>query len=280
MSVHVFSLKGERDENEDAYNIALKLNNPDNLCARVNLFGIYDGHGGDFVSNYLCKNIKKQFVNLKSGVEYPLSTEFVNKTYEDFDKELSNKHKMESEECGSTCLLVCHFKKNMKDYINILNTGDSRCVICRNNIAMPLTKDHKPSQPDEENRIKKLGGKIRTDKKSKISRIDDLSVSRSFGDHISSKYVTYKPDIYKYKLSRGDKFLVIACDGLWDVCSNDEVINFVIRHCYDENMNRINKKVNIARELANYAVNEMHSSDNVTIIVYFLDMDKKSQRMI
>jgi serine/threonine protein phosphatase PrpC len=62
--------------------------------------------------------------------------------------------------------------------------------------------------------------------------------------------------------------MILACDGLWDVLDNQEAVNYVITQCYDLEMNRINKKINIARMLAELAL-QKGSSDNITVIVIF-----------
>ena len=40
------------------------------------------------------------------------------------------------------------------------NVGDSRCVLCRNGIALEMSMDHKPEDEHELNRIHKAGGKV------------------------------------------------------------------------------------------------------------------------
>lgn len=267
MSAYLVSLKGERSSNEDNHNVILELENANNKTANVNYYGVYDGHGGKFVSKFLSENLYHFFVDRK--VTYPLEKLYVNKVFDKIQNILFDKYEAESMECGSTCLIVCHFKENNKDYLNIMNTGDSRCVLCRNNMGIPLTKDHKPNWPDEKCRINKLGGIIRKD--GNTFRINDLSVSRAFGDKESKKFITHRPELYKYKIKGNiDKFMIIACDGLWDVINCQDAVNFVLDNCYDVNMNRINKNVNIARKLAEYAI-EMESGDNVTCIVVFFD---------
>jgi serine/threonine protein phosphatase PrpC len=62
--------------------------------------------------------------------------------------------------------------------------------------------------------------------------------------------------------------MVLACDGLWDVLQNQDVVNFVLSNSYDEKNNRINKNTNIARKLAEYAIMR-GSGDNITCIVVF-----------
>ena len=264
MSVHFVSLRGDRTSNEDNHNIILGLNDDSNTLAKVNFYGIYDGHGGKYVSNFLSHNLYHFFVD--KNVKYPLELSYVNKIYDELQNVLFTKHEKDATDCGSTCLTVCHFKVDNNSYLNVLNTGDSRCILCRNNIAQVLTRDHKPDWPDEYFRISKLGGNIIKD--GNTYRINDLSVSRAFGDKESSKFVTHRPDMYKYKITNKDKFMVIACDGLWDVVSPQEVVNFVIKNCYDCGMNRINHKINIARKLAEFGI-ERESGDNITCIVVF-----------
>lgn len=264
MSAHFASLKGDRNSNEDNHNIILGLSNNNDSISKVNYYGVYDGHGGKFVSDFLSKNLHHFFVD--KNVIYPLDKTYIYNVYDKLQNTLYTKYEKQSMECGSTCLVVCHFKNHGKDYLNIMNTGDSRCVLCRNNIGIPLTKDHKPNWPDEKCRISKLGGHIRKD--GNTYRINDLSVSRAFGDKESRKYITHRPELYRYKLTGRDRFMIIACDGLWDVVSSQEAVNFVIENCYDVEMNRINHKVNIARLLAKYAI-DLECGDNVTCMVVF-----------
>ena len=265
MSVYFVSLKGERNRNEDKHTIYLGMNK-DN-CPNVNLYAVYDGHGGKFVSRFLSDNLPKFFTHSK--VKYPLTKAYVNQVYDKLQNILFTKYEKDATSCGSTCVTVIHFIDGGKNYLNILNTGDSRCVICRNNLAIPLTIDHKPNWPNEKRRINQAGGEIYHD--GHDWRVNDLSVSRAFGDKESKKYVTHRSDLYKYRLTNKDRFIILACDGLWDVMSNQDAVNFVLDNCYDIQMNsRINHNVNIARRLAEYAIN-LDTTDNVTVIVVFFD---------
>lgn len=270
MSAHFVSLKGERSSNEDNHNIILGLHSEDPNVAKINYYAVYDGHGGKFVSNFLSKNLPPFFTSAQ--VTYPLDTTYVNNVYDTVQNTLFTKYENQATECGSTCLVVCHYKdRNNKQWLNVINTGDSRCVMCRDNIGVPLTKDHKPDWPDETKRIKQLGGSIRLD--GSTYRIGDLSVSRAFGDKDSCKYVTHRPDIYKYRITPKDKFIIIACDGLWDVVSPQEAVNVILSDCYDINMKRnTNSNVNMARKLGEMAIAK-DCGDNVTIIVVFFDID-------
>ena len=226
---------------------------------------VYDGHGGKLVSDFLSKNLPNYF--LDKNINYPLKKEYVNKVYDHIQSSLRNNYKNYSYSSGSTCLVAINFKKGDEKYLNVINTGDSRCVLCRNNMAIALSKDHKPHWPEELIRINQLGGKIHFD--GDDWRIKDLSVSRAFGDIDASPYVSHKPELFRYKIDKSDKFIILACDGLWDVLSN-QAINFVLQNSYDNTLKkRNNKKTNVSKLLAEYAIKK-GSTDNVTVIVAFL----------
>jgi serine/threonine protein phosphatase PrpC len=281
-AVHYVSKKGLRKSNEDSHSIYTCLDKGADE-PNINLYAVYDGHGGKYVSNYLSKNLPGCFVHPK--VSYPLRKNYVNGIYDAIEKELYRKHTDHVTECGSTCLVVCHYRVNGKEYIDVMNTGDSRLVACNKSfISTQITLDHKPSTPLEKRRLQRLGARI--DKELWCDRgtwrINDLSVSRAFGDKASEKYVVCKPDLYTHQITNNLEFIIIGCDGLWDVVSNQEAVDMVIDNCYDCDMKRIenpketvkssdNSDLNIADMLANYAIKEKGSDDNVTIIVVFFN---------
>lgn len=271
MEVYSASLKGNRAQNEDNHKIVLNSDGREPNKAHINYFAVYDGHGGKFVSNFLKKNLHEFFIDTR--VKFPLRESYINKIYKHLQDLLRTKFLNNVSECGSTCLVAIQNKEkeenNTFDYMYVLNSGDSRCILCRDTKAHALTDDHKPSWPKEKTRIEKLGGTIRFD--GYDYRIKDLSVSRAFGDVNAEPYLTNMPEIYKYKLSSKDRFMVLACDGLWDVMENTDVVNFILKECYDNTLeNRINKKMNIATKLAEHAIS-IGSNDNITAIVVFFD---------
>ena len=89
----------------------------------------------------------------------------------------------------------------------------------------------------------------------------------------ASPYVTHKPEIFKYKLNKNDKFLILGCDGLWDVINSQDAVNFVLDKLNDLDniitMSGYSKK-NIAHELGKYAIKK-GSTDNVSIIIIFFN---------
>jgi serine/threonine protein phosphatase PrpC len=267
MNIHVVSLKGKRDQNEDKHNIILNIDGKDNSIRDVNFFGLYDGHGGKFVSKFLSEKLPNFFLSKKQA-QYPLQKKYITDVYKFIQKKFREKYLKETRFCGATCLVVINYKKDGNDYLNVLNTGDCRAVICEDNLAKALTKDHKPNWPEEKSRIEALGGKLVFD--GVDWRIKDLSVSRAFGDLEAEPYVTNEPEIVKHKVEKNNKFLIMACDGLWDVMSSQDAVNFVLSECYDKTTKvRINKNTNISSKLARHAIAKLGSTDNVSVVVVF-----------
>jgi len=268
MNIHSVSIKGVRNQIEDRHTIVYNMDNQDTTKAPIKFFGVYDGHGGKFVSSFLAESLPTLFVDKR--ISYPVSKDYINQVFKYLQNKILKKNYYDKAvHCGSTCLVGIHYKKQDQDYLIVMNTGDTRSILCRDNFAIPLSKDHKPAWPEERHRIEQLGGQIYFD--GDDWRIKDLSVSRAFGDFDAEPYLTNMPDIFRYKLDKNDKFIVFACDGLWDVIQNQDVVNFILNECYDKNLcTRINKNVNISKKLAEYALLK-GSTDNLTVLIYFLD---------
>ena len=272
MITHSISLIGKRDKNEDQHDIIININNEYENMNKINFFAIYDGHGGKDVSKYLKENLSNYFtdkINQFNITDHINFKKYIEKIFDHIQSKLELKLKNISYTIGSTALIIIMFKHNNDIYSYIANIGDCRSILCDGkNIPRQLTKDHKPNQPNEKNRIKKIGGKIYFD--GYDWRIGDLSVSRSFGDIDSTPFVTHKPDIFKYKIKKNDKFIIIACDGLWDVMNNKNVIKFILDKMKNIKITEMsgNSNNNIAYLLASHAINK-GSTDNISIIIIF-----------
>lgn len=113
------------------------------------------------------------------------------------------------------------------------NIGDSRAVASFAGQVDPLSIDHKPTCPDEMNRIVSAGGWVQ------FNRVNgNLALSRAFGDFVfkrndklpaTEQIVVAYPDVQTRLLSDDLEFIVLACDGVWDVMTNVEVVEFVRR---------------------------------------------------
>lgn len=266
MKVYTWSLQGKRPTQEDQHVAELNLNGENSGYNSVNLIGVFDGHGGKKVSHFLKNNLPTFFLTKLDKNIYNKTETFVkytNKVYEHIQSNLKEKHPRAVEYCGSTaCIGIHSLDKNNKNILWIVNVGDSRGVLCnKNGEAIQLSVDHKPNLVTEKKRIEGLGGKITFD--GSDWRVKSLSLSRAFGDLDCCPYVTHMPNIYKYKLDSKDKFVIIACDGLWDALSNKVAVEFI------RDLQFTNFTGNYAKELAKYALDK-GSYDNITVIVYFL----------
>lgn len=133
------------------------------------------------------------------------------------------------------CTAVCALIRN--DELIVANAGDSRCVLSRGGKAVALTEDHKPMNEEEFSRITKAGGFVAD------GRVNgSLNLSRALGDleykQVKSlppeeQMVTANPEIRSIQLESDDEFLILACDGIWDVLSNQEAVDFVRERLLD-----------------------------------------------
>jgi protein phosphatase 2C family protein 2/3 len=259
MTYHNISLLGKRDKNEDEMDII--INND------MKFYGIYDGHGGNEISKYLKENLSKFFIDNNNYVGYKfLDKNHIYNIYDCIQNKLIE-FVLASKKAGSTALIAIIFDKKLK----IINLGDCRAVLCNyNNIGIPLSKDHKPTSYEEFKRITNMGGNIIQNDNDE-PRINGMAVSRSFGDLDAKPYISHRPDIYEYKINK-DKFIILGCDGVWDVLSNQEAVDFVLNKLDDIEINQnytTRCKNNIAYLLGKYAI-ERGSQDNISIIIIFL----------
>ncbi|KAL4452740.1 hypothetical protein ABPG75_008402 [Micractinium tetrahymenae] len=123
----------------------------------------------------------------------------------------------------------------VKDHLYVANAGDSRAVLCRGGKAVAMSEDHKPAAPDERARIMAAGGFL--SEIGGITRVNgNLNLSRAIGDlrykmnselEPKDQIITAEPDVAVQRLVPEDRFLVLACDGIWDVMNNQQVVDFV-----------------------------------------------------
>lgn len=120
------------------------------------------------------------------------------------------------------------------------------------------TQDHKASDEAERKRIEDAGGFVL---RGRV--LGMLAVARSFGDHTLKPFVPAKPDVQAEKLGPDDEFVILACDGLWDVVTDLEAVNLV--HQW---MREGKDKQSVAEALLEEA-KEHGSTDNITVLVVF-----------
>lgn len=283
--IQSYSTTGVRPQNEDAMEIINNLDHANKSLFPILYASIFDGHGGGDISKTLIDenkiNISKYFCHVKSPIasKIPQIKTFNNKIviplFARIQEKLKNYY-IKSNNMGSTALISIIYSRGdtNKYYLKIINLGDSRAILCNNyNISQQLTLDHKPHLYCEKKRIIDMGGSLEESEGDDI-RINGMSVSRSFGD-LDNKYISQVPDIFDYSVSN-EKFIIMGCDGVWDVLGNQEAVDFVLER-YDEIIKnkkyppnlKAKSEFNIAQKLAEYAVNK-GSGDNISLTILFL----------
>lgn len=124
--------------------------------------------------------------------------------------------------------------------VKATNSGDSRVLVWQQaSSEVHGTKDHKPNDPEEKARIEAAGGEVR-EMNAGTDRVQyrvngNLNLCRALGDYEYKKseelpqeqqMITSCPDVYTWVCTPGD-IVVLACDGIFDVLSNEETIQFV-----------------------------------------------------
>lgn len=209
-------------------------------------FGLYDGHGGratvDFVVKALHMNLEQQ---LRRNPTEALAQAF-RQAYLATDGQLRRQNILRSGTTSVTCVIrtddsipspsssssssaagdtSTNGNKPIKKTLFTANVGDSRAVLCRAGNAIRLTIDHKASLPEEAKRITDAGGFIGRNKR--VNGV--LAISRALGDHLlkENDIVSAEPYVHSTELQSDDSYIILACDGVWDVMTDQEAVEFV-----------------------------------------------------
>ena len=272
------------NNNKDKYDI-----NNKNCC---HFFAIYDGHGGKGCATFLKENLHKfitefSFLGVKIGIDMAEEKFLTKKAVNELGKIIDP-----SGSCG--IMLMIQGKKCI-----IANIGDSRLIIFKNKEVSFTTTDHKPDSIIEKARIELSGGKlykIQTlipiyQNGSKVNapwRVNpgQLSVSRTFGD-IQAKdekfggnktAIIALPDITEIELNNNYNFIVMACDGIFDVLKNEELLECIKIVIKEKNITNF-KDVNMHQlcgDFANVIIKSAlakDSFDNVSCIVIAINLE-------
>ena len=249
LCMHEFSKTGyagedEKKVNQDNYFVFRNfMNNVDYI-----FMAVCDGHGavGQEISNFLKENLPIDLNHALRNKNKNILIEDISDVITDiFIKEntkLISNEMINSMLSGSTCVSVIYTPIKLIT----ANVGDSRIILGKYNkennkwIGVDLTRDHKPSLPDEEKRIISKGGRIEPMKDEDNSFIGPprvwlkdkdypgLAMSRSFGDRVAhSVGVSEIPEIKEYIFSEEDKFFVVASDGLFEFISSQNIVEII-----------------------------------------------------
>lgn len=229
------SMQGWRASMEDAHTHLL----PTRKDKRIGFFGVFDGHGGDQAAIFAAKFVltfienSDSFEKMKAGGKSLDPQKLARAMMEGFidcDEDLKEIPSFKNGYDFSGSTGTCAFLT--PDHIIIGNTGDSRTVLCQSDQVAFATQDHKPGDDRERTRVQQAGGTIQDDRVN-----GDLASARSFGDFRykmdpklppSRQQITVLPDVTILDRSESDQFLILACDGIWDVMTNLEATRYVL----------------------------------------------------
>lgn len=237
------SMQGWRVEMEDAHTAVLGL--PDPRMKDWSFFAVYDGHAGSRVANYCSKHLLEHIINASIGQQgaspgsesTPVETPSVEAIkagirtgFLKIDEHMRSFSDLRNgmDRSGSTAVGILI----SADHFFFINCGDSRAVLYRNSNVCFSTLDHKPGNPREKERIQNAGGTVM------IQRVNgSLAVSRALGDYDyknvdgkgpTEQLVSPEPEVFEMmRAPELDQFVILACDGIWDVMSNEDLCVFV-----------------------------------------------------
>lgn len=246
-------------------------------------YAVFDGHGGvtaaEFASRHLLDFTLAE-ASFPTHLSDALRASFL-RLDEEFYAEVAAGRAAAS---GSTALAALVWGSQLL----VANAGDSRAVLCRGGKAVTLSTDHKPATPAERARILDAGGAVCHE-----GRLNgELTVARSIGDfHLETLKVasptvsfsglaasgnsvtmpspsgssftgplTAEPEVVTHTLAVDDEFMLLGCDGLWDVLSSQMAVDFA-----RQRLRLHNDPAACSRDLVERAL-ELHTTDNVSVI--------------
>ncbi|KAF0975619.1 hypothetical protein FDP41_005613 [Naegleria fowleri] len=249
------SAQGKRPTMEDEHffvkNIEEALSQPPNFRFHA-MFGVFDGHCGPECAQHCKEDIVRAFVESFEACDI----EFKQKLFGGSDDSLFSAEEYYAGCTANVCVL-------RNDDLYVANLGDTRCVLAHKGFAIQLSEDHKPSNKDERMRIEKNGGIV------SFGRVNGaLAVSRAFGDFEfkkkGSNLVSVVPDVSHFTLTKDSDFIIIACDGLWDVMSSSEAVKNVYNY-----LQQFKDPRKACEKLVEKALKD-GSMDNITVILILL----------
>ena len=277
----------------------IKKNNQDNFFIYNNFInnqnflyiGVCDGHGmyGQDVSCYLVNNLPQNMNNnlLENNIKnlsienFEKLSKIIINTFLNTNNQLICDGRIDCQFSGSTCVTLFYTPSKLI----CSNVGDSRCILGKFDgkewKSKNLSRDHKPNEMDEFNRIIKNNGRIESYKDEngncigpervwlKEDDVPGLAMSRSFGDEVAHLVgVITEPEINEYFFLSEDKFIIVASDGLWEFISSDECVmmvkDFYLNNDIDGALTYLYK------EASKRWILEEEVIDDITILIAFL----------
>ncbi|KAF7830246.1 putative protein phosphatase 2C 22 isoform X1 [Senna tora] len=263
---------GFRSSMEDVYvcvdNFMLDYGHKNHTDGPSAFYGVFDGHGGKHAADFACYHLPKFIVedeSFPSDIERVVASAFL-QTDNAFAEACSLDAALASGTTALAALVVgrlgfCYFYHSW--LLVVANAGDCRAVLCRRGKAIEMSRDHKPICSKEKRRIEASGGYVYDGYLN-----GQLNVARALGDwHMEGMKVrdggplSAEPEFMTTKLTEEDEFLIIGCDGIWEVFRSQNAVDFARRRLQEHN-----DPDKCSKDLVDEAL-KRKSGDNLAVVV-------------
>ena len=240
--------------------------------------GVCDGHGqdGQIISNIVSNKLPNYITSL--------SNEEIISNFKKINSEIYSDSDINSNMSGTTVVSLII----TPDKLISINLGDSRLSLFKYDeknkkyFYKNLSREHKPFELDESERILSQGGRLQKCYNEKINKYygpqrvwlkneaqPGLAMTRSLGDKMAHNIgVIDEPEIKKFFFEGNEKFIIIASDGLWEFISGEECINLV-KNFYEEKKDVKEATLELTKEAFNKWKRKEIVIDDITVIVIF-----------
>ncbi|RHY28557.1 hypothetical protein DYB32_005882 [Aphanomyces invadans] len=263
LTIGVSCMQGWRESMEDAELVDTSLPG----LHKVALLSIFDGHGGDFIAkettdDYNAFDGKNPYTLVSALSEAFLRT----------DDALREAHlDGTADEVGATGLVVLVTER----HIISANVGACHAPPDKSGqVPIQMSLDHKPDHEAEKLRIIAAGGNV-----FRGRVCGGVAVSRGFGDFWFKRNEENNPDKKPWehfviaepcvnihvRSPDTDEFLVLGCDGIYDVMSNEQIQMFTRDKLAE------GKTPTVVAELLMEECLHKGSRDNMSVIVALLN---------
>ncbi|KAG7223291.1 hypothetical protein INR49_015647 [Caranx melampygus] len=198
------SMQGWRANMEDFHNCVPQLGGelPD-----WSFYAVFDGHAGSTVAQHCSQHLLGHILATGPEDNPDRVKGAIIEGFLQTDKHLHSVARREGWERGGTTVVATLISPY---YIYFANCGDSRAMLCRSGQNQRLPGSFPCS--------------------------GDFSYKGAENRTPSQQMVSPEPEVCVVERSPADEFLVLACDGVWDTISNEELCAFIhnrLRVCTD-----------------------------------------------
>jgi len=219
----------------------------------VSFYAVFDGHAGTDAATFAAAHLHELVVESQAYPADPVSA------IQEACHECDRRFIATSKKSGTT--VVCVLIKDNTIYAAWV--GDSLASLVREGHALKIMEPHKPNREDEKVRVEGLGGAIIHYGTWRVN--GQLAVSRAIGDGEYKPLITAQPDITTIVSKGNEDFLIIACDGLWDMVTPEESAEIIYQKIKDDDTD-----LDGLAHFLGVVAKDRGSADNITIIIVFL----------